>query len=123
MRRDEHTASRRWPFWLLIAAWVSANSPQAATYAVFAWLADARDFSHQQQLTRDVAHLLAGEKAPARATPVVVANDEREPTTQRSAFPAAAVLKKIDLSSEKENGLARPASIALRYLSPADCCS
>ena len=66
MRRAEHTTSRRWPFWLLIAAWVSANSPQAATYAVLAWLADARSFSHQHRLTLDVAHLLAGEKVPKR---------------------------------------------------------
>ena len=56
--------SPRWPFWLLIAAWVCANSPQAATYAVLSWMAEAGSFSHQKQLSREVAFLLAGEKAP-----------------------------------------------------------
>ena len=120
MRRAEHTTSRRWPFWLLIAAWVSANSPQAATYAVLAWLADARSFSHQHRLTLDVAHLLAGEKVPARVASVALADDERQPTSQRPACPEAAVLKKIDLSSEEGNAVVQPIRVGWRTLSPTD---
>jgi hypothetical protein len=66
---------------------------------VLTWLVEARSFTHQQQLTIDVAHLLAGEKSPAR-TPVAVAgnaDDTREPVR---SVPATAVLKKIDLCSE-----------------------
>ena len=101
MRKPASTTAPRWPFWLLIVAWVCANSPQVATYAVLAWLAEARQFSHQQQLTRDVAHLLSGEKTPARETTVVVASDRGEEKASRPAVPAASVLKKIDLSTEK----------------------
>jgi hypothetical protein len=77
--------SHRWPFWLLIAAWVCANSPQAATYAVLDWVASARHFSHQQQLAREVAHLLAGEKAPPRSRALVAApgNRIRRPHARR----------------------------------------
>ena len=87
---------RRWPFWLLIAAWVCANSPQAAIYAALSWMAEARHFSHQQQLKAGVERLLAGEQAPAAvsATPAVPA--ERSPLV-----PSDAVLKKISLALER----------------------
>ena len=101
MRASVNKAPPRWPFWLLIVAWVCANSPQAATYALLTWIAEARQFSHQQQLTRDVAHLLVGEKAPTRQTVVATSDQGRESGGGRSQVPAGAVLKKIDLSTEK----------------------
>lgn len=101
MRAPNPKTTPRWPFWLLLVAWVCANSPQAATYAVLSWMADARKFSHQQQLTREVAYLLAGEKAPEQRTTAVAAVKQQETKPLRSAVPAAAVLKKIDLSTEQ----------------------
>ena len=88
---------QRCALWMLIAAWICANSPQAATYALISWIAHSPHFAHQQQLKRDVAFLLAGESAPAS----VVAQDvgtEREDLPP--ALPAAAVLKKMDLAHE-----------------------
>lgn len=97
MRRPAPLSPPRWPFWLLIAAWVCANSPQAATYAVLTWLAEARTFSHQQRLTVDVAFLLGGEKAPARITHAESAPSAELPP----AVPADAVLKKLPLALER----------------------
>lgn len=108
MRRRANTLSPRWPFWLLIVAWVCANSPQAATYALLTWIAEARQFSHQQQLTRDVAHLFAGEKAPAREPIVEAASEGDKSTASLPVMPATAVLKKIDLSTEKRAEGLRP---------------
>lgn len=100
MRRSSSLTSPRWPFWLLIAAWVCANSPQAATYAVLTWLADARSFTHQQRLTVDVAWLLSGEKAPER----IAAADTATAAKLPPAVPADAVLKKLPLALERAAG-------------------
>lgn len=108
MRKRTPNSTPRWPFWLLIAAWVCANSPQAATYAVLTWIAEARQFSHQQQLTRDVAHLLVGEKAPARPEAIVAVATEDDRKASCPMVPATAVLKKIDLSTEKRIDGIRP---------------
>jgi hypothetical protein len=108
MRASVNNSPPRWPFWLLIVAWVCANSPQAATYAVLAWIAEARQFTHQQQLTRDVAHLLVGEKAPTHQAVVATSDEGRASEWPRSQVPAGAVLKKIDLSTEKRMEHVRP---------------
>jgi hypothetical protein len=97
MSRSASRSFSRWPFWLLIAAWVCANSPQAATYAVLTWLADARSFTHQQRLTVDVAFLLSGEKAPERIATAATATAAKLPP----AVPADAVLKKLPLALER----------------------
>jgi hypothetical protein len=112
MQSALHRSPPRWPFWLLLAAWVCANSPQIATYALLTWLADARHFSHQQQLTREVAFLMAGEKSRDRPV-AVVANEDPAPAPKLPP-PAGAVLKKIDLTSEGNSNLAPPASAGLR---------
>jgi hypothetical protein len=96
MPASSRQLSARWPFWLLIAAWVCANSPQAATYAVLTWLAEARSFAHQQRLTVEVAFLLAGEKAPERVTRTETSAPARPPP----AVPSEAVLKKLPLAME-----------------------
>ena len=89
-------SSARWPFWLLLGAWLCANSPQAATYAFLSWAAEARSFSHQQRLTTDVAFVLAGENRPAESA--VAATAPSAPFAP--AIPADAVLKKLDLAVE-----------------------
>ena len=108
MHKRVPNSAPRWPFWLLIAAWVCANSPQAASYAVLTWIAEAQQFSHQQQLTRDVAHLLVGEKASVRPATVVAVATEEDGKSSRPMVPATAVLKKIDLSTEKRMDGIRP---------------
>ena len=92
--RTRQRYSAQWPFWLLLAAWVCANSPQAAIYGVLGWLAEARNFSHQHRLMADVAGLLGGEKSPEST---VVASAE---THQNSlpVVPADSVLKRLDLA-------------------------
>ena len=120
MRSVPRSPTPRWPFWLLIAAWVCANSPQAATYAVLTWLAEARSFSHQKQLTFDVAHLLAGEKSPSHHAVGAVAGNEDQPAPPLSPIPDAAVLKKLDLSSETAGILPRPVVARVRRNSAGD---
>lgn len=96
----------RWPFWLLLAGWVCANSPQVAVYAVLTWVAEAREFAHQRDLTRDVAFLLAGAKREHRVA-AVLARTESAQGKQAAGLPAApvptaAVVKKLDLASEAD---------------------
>jgi hypothetical protein len=101
-----------WPFWLLIAAWVCANTPPALTCDAVAWITDAAHFSHQGRLRADVALILAGrETAPLFAF-------------VRSAPPARPVLphvppetlaKKIDLCVPSAGRCAPPAARARRY--------
>jgi hypothetical protein len=52
--------SARWPFWLLVAAWCCANTPQAATFELILWLKGAAYFSHQADLKAEVALILSG---------------------------------------------------------------
>jgi hypothetical protein len=119
MRTPSRQPSARWPFWLLIAAWVCANSPQAATYAVLTWMAEARSFTHQQQLTFDVAHLLTGEEVPSKIVMAAAANNEQAPEPL-PAVPSGAVIKKIDLSAENTATLVRAAVISMRQESRDD---
>lgn len=105
MKSKAHALSPRWPFWLLIAAWVCANSPQAATYAFLSWMAEARSFTHQQRLTADVARLLGGEREETQ----VAARENSPPPASLPAVPAEAVLKKIPLSVERTADVLPPA--------------
>jgi hypothetical protein len=97
--RARHPAPQ-WPFWLLIAAWVCANSPQAAVYPFVSWLAEAPHFSHQHRLSTEVTRLLAG--APDATRAAQVASTPRSPATPRPtpAVPPEAVLKQLPLSLE-----------------------
>lgn len=96
------TAAARWPFRALLAAWVCANCPQAAVYAVVTWLAEARTFSHQYELTRSVAHLLKGEHSASRVAVVLqralAEAPDRAPVLP--PVPPEAVLRKIPLCVE-----------------------
>jgi hypothetical protein len=115
MRRCAITSAPRWPFWLLIVAWVCANTPQPAMYALLTGIAEARQFSHQQQLTRDVAHLFAREKAPARETIATATPLQHDTKTSGVAVPAGSVLKKLDLTTEQRVGLVAPVWQVTRY--------
>jgi hypothetical protein len=103
--RSSTPASARWPFWLLLAAWVCANSPQIAIFAVLTWLDAGRDFSHQQRLTQQVAYVLGGEKMPGMAVGVAKQASARP----LPPLPSDAFAKKIPLSVER----------AVEFLPPA----
>lgn len=102
----------RWPFWLLIVAWVCANSPQVAIVAVLAWLTEARTFSHQRELTREVAHLLSGEEAKSRVAETLARMQTRsaaeEEAPQHPPLVPPVVLKRIDLADEAQVAVATP---------------
>ena len=110
MFRLSRTCSvRRWPFWLLLAAWFCANSPQAATYEIVLWLGNARHFSHQQRLSAEVAFVLAGE--PAAAVVAVAKAPSEKPFAP--SVPTEATLKKIELAVQETSELLPPALRAL----------
>lgn len=97
----------RWPFWLLIAAWICANTPQSALFATMSWLAESRHFTHQQRLSAQVAHLLGGERMPERVD-VVTGEPYRQPPP---ALPADTALKKIVLALESDGADLKPAEL------------
>jgi hypothetical protein len=86
-----------WPFILLVAAWICANSPQSLATNVIEWAKGARHFSHQQQLRTEVAYLLAG---PHMRT-VLTASKEPSKSPLGIPIPDEAVMKKIDLSEPR----------------------
>ena len=95
---------RQWPFWLLVAGWVCANSPQVAVYAVLAWVSEAKTFAHQRDLAREVAHLLVGEKTEGRVAQALGRTqtnvDDRRTGKTAGTVPTATVVKKLDLATE-----------------------
>lgn len=97
----------RWPFWLLIVAWVCANSPQAATYAVLTWMSEARNFSHQHRLTSQVVHVLTGQSESTQLAALPATGGK----PALPSVPADAILKKLDLAFE---GTREVLPIALR---------
>lgn len=102
MRRP--TVHVRWPFWLLLAAWFCANCPSGTVYRVASWIDEARSFSHQGTLTRDVAFLLGGETTPER---FAVPDDV---TSKQPPRPEADVElgKKIEIELERTIEARRP---------------
>lgn len=120
--RARPSSTRKWPFWLLLAAWLCANSPQAAVFTVLTWLAEAPSFSHQERLAADVARLLGG-AAPSRPIAEAVARaQEQVPATPLPQVPADAVLKKIELSLEKTTDVLPAALRADRHREIAWLC-
>lgn len=98
--RARKSSSSEWPFWLLLGAWVCANTPQIAIFTVVAWLAEGRTLTHQQRLTQDVARLLAGEKPTTPFADAVAKAKEHLPKKQPTPTPADGVMKKLELSLE-----------------------
>lgn len=99
----------RWPFWLLLAAWFCANSPQAATYEVVVWLGSARHFSHQQRLTAEVVLALTGRSL--ESIPVVAKSAPAKPSVP--PVPVEAMLKKIELAVQDTSEWLPPDVLAL----------
>lgn len=109
--RLPNQASRRWPFWLLLAAWFCANAPQGAVPVFMTWLGEARSFSHQKRLTVQVAHILVGEQAHG-----LLAKAENVPVKPPTpAVPAEAAWKMIHLTVELTTEMLPP---LLRGFSP-----
>jgi hypothetical protein len=96
MRLPRERPPSPWPYWLLLLAWVCANSPQTATYVAITWLGDVRSFSHQERLAADVARLLTGDELPAAE----IAHTERN-SPPKSTMPPMPGLTKIELATEK----------------------
>jgi hypothetical protein len=97
-------STARWPFWVLLAAWICANSPQVAVYAVVTWVAEARTFSHQHELTRAVAHILKKEAAPSRVAFLVRQASADRPVRPWPSIPNDAVLRKVELALQLCDG-------------------
>ena len=96
----------QWPFWLLIAAWVCANTPAIAVCALLTWLGEARHFSHQQRLMTDVAYVLTGNQPPGLG--VMAAVKDLPLPKPLPATTAGAELKKIVLMVERSVEMQTP---------------
>jgi hypothetical protein len=86
----------RWPFWLLLAAWFCANTPQVITPHLLVWVKSSAHFSHQARLTRDVALMLTGQNHSARHLEV---SPPTEPNPPLPAIPLDALDKKFSLAA------------------------
>lgn len=89
-------STAQWPFWLLIVAWVCANTPQIAVCALLAWMGEARHFSHQQRLTAELAHVLTGAKSES----VLAAMSHLPAKPLEPLASATLTLKKVELGTE-----------------------
>ena len=87
--------NRSWPFFLMIAAWFCANTPQSMAFDMMVWAKGARHFSHQEQLKADVAFLLAG----SNMKQIMATAKGAAASPVQASVPEDAVVKKIDLSS------------------------
>jgi hypothetical protein len=113
-RKARAPSSPQWPFWLLLAAWLCASTPQTATYIVLTWVSEARNFTHTERLTRDVAFLLGGEKEHR----ILDAAKEVPPAKPVPPMPAGLAAKKVDLSLERTCEVLPPALRAMpRFVS------
>lgn len=106
--RPHKRRSAGWPFWVLIAAWFCANTPQVAVYEAVSWLGNARHFSHQQRLQIDVVSVLTGDKAVLHLT---AADTPAKPFLP--VVPTDAVLKKIELAVQSTSELLPPIACPL----------
>jgi hypothetical protein len=109
----------RWSFWLLLVAWLVANRPQSATYALLEWLGEARSFAHQQRLKADVAAILGGEsvRRETRGLTMAAAGEEAPP-----APPQDAVLQRIQLWLEPVPAVAPRGTRTLPRVAGRDRC-
>lgn len=80
---------------MLIAAWICANTPQVALFAVLTWMAEARSFTHQERLSLEVACLLTGQPE-ARTVNTAAELPESVPVLPTDIFA-----KKLDLALEQ----------------------
>ncbi len=88
-----HKPSARWPFWLLVAAWCCANTPQAATFELILWLKGAAYFSHQADLKVEVALILNGGSKTAHLT---ASQSVRETPPPAVPIAKTVTIKRVD---------------------------
>jgi hypothetical protein len=88
-----------WPFWLLVAAWWCANTPQAATFEVILWLKGAAYFSHQADLHADVAAILTGVPKVARGHGGQILRETPPPAVP---LPKSVAIKRVSLCLQEE---------------------
>lgn len=81
---------------MLIAAWVCANTPQVALFALLAWMGAARSFTHQERLSLEVACLLTGQR---ESSTVASAPKSPDPAAL-PVIPTDIFAKKLDLALE-----------------------
>lgn len=89
--------SPRWPFWLLLGAWLCANTPAGAVGVFLTWFSEARTFSHQHRLTAQVAMVLVGEKKAPEVAPAA----DPSPANPMPAVAVEGAWKMIPLSLER----------------------
>ena len=106
-----------WPFFLLVAAWICANSPQSLVSNVVEWAKGARHFSHQQQLRAEVVYLLAGPQMQA----VLAASKAPSKAPATFPMPDEAVLKKIDLAAPRNFEVPACCSELCLFVISAEC--
>ena len=87
-----------YPFWVLIAAWLCANTPQVASWHVILWVKQAQHFSHSSRLRAEVHALLSGR--PIDHSSRYVAQPVESETPSKPAVAADFSVKKILLSLE-----------------------
>lgn len=99
----------RLPFWLLIAAWLCANTPQVAAWHLIVWVKNAQHFSHQAQLQVEVASLLCGKPV---AKPVALASATHTGRAPAPLAPVDFTVKKILLLLVAGGGVSPPVLIS-----------
>lgn len=104
-----------WRLWPLLAAWLCASLPQTALFTALTWLAEARTFSHQQRLSRDVAHLLGGAQPERPIAESVARAQEQVPPAPLPPIASEPAGTKIDLSLERTTEPLPPPSLAADY--------
>jgi hypothetical protein len=104
-----------WPFWVLLAAWFFANSPQEATFELIVWSGGARHFSHQELLRQEVARLLAGKPGPIAWHATKLPDAPRQPVA-----PPETASRKIDLYVSIAAEPAEPADRVLTHPERSD---
>lgn len=93
----------KWPFWLLVLAWICANSPQSATYHAIEWMTQARTFNHQERLAAEIKQTLDPQRHLAHSHYASWAAKEKSvPSTPKPVTSVDAALKKIELSQPAE---------------------
>ncbi|HEY9250761.1 MAG TPA: hypothetical protein VIO38_16590 [Rariglobus sp.] len=87
-----------YPFWVLIVAWLCANTPQVALWHAILWVKQAQHFSHSSQLRSEVYALLSGQ--PIDHSSRYGAQPVESETPSKPAVAADFSVKKILLSLE-----------------------
>lgn len=100
-------------FWALVVAWLCAQSPQAAVFAVGEWVRGATHISHQDRLVAEVeAAISSSDEADVS---VVSGAKSKEGSGKTMALVAGGLLEKLLLALAERDRLAGdgPAEVIL----------